>query len=396
MSTKRRLAIVGAGPMGLEAALLGVERGFEVSVLEAGRIGHGVERWGPVRCFSPFAMNSSARLRTVLGAAAPADDALLTGLEIVAQVLRPIAASTPLAGRVQEGTRVVAIGRARMSRGELAGHPVRGERPFRLLVEREEGEALLEADLVLDASGVTGQSVPFGAGLYAKGERALVGHPAVMRDLGALHQALGEGRLRGRRVLLVGHGHSAAHAIDLLDELARSAAGTALVWALRSPNARPIAEVADDPLPERARVATRANQLCAAPPPHLVVERRASIESVTPSAGRYEVALSNGRAQVVDAIVALTGFRPDLSLLSELAVEISPVTEGAGRLHRALAGVTDCLKVPEVAPADLASGEAGFGLVGAKSYGRASSFLMQAGLRQLETLFTILDPKGRG
>jgi hypothetical protein len=330
----------------------------------------------------------------VLGAEAPADDALLTGPELAERVLLPIAASAALAGRVVERTRVVAVGRARMSRGELAGHPVRGERPFRLLVERKDGEALLEAEVVLDASGVSGQPVPFGAGVYARGERALVGDAELMRDLGALQEALATGRLRGKRVLLVGHGHSAAHAIGLLDELGRAAAGTELVWALRSANARPIVEVASDPLPERARVAGRANALCAGPPAHLLVERRASIERVTREADGFSVELSSGRRHLVHAIVALTGSRPDLAPLSELALEISPVTEGAHRLHRAIAGVTDCLCVPAVQPADLASGEAGFHLIGAKSYGRAPTFLLQTGLRQLETVFGLLGPGG--
>ena len=41
----RRLAIIGAGPIGLEAALLGRERGFEVTVLEKGRVGESLRRF---------------------------------------------------------------------------------------------------------------------------------------------------------------------------------------------------------------------------------------------------------------------------------------------------------------------------------------------------------------
>ena len=379
-----RLAIIGAGPMGLEAALLGRARGFDVTVFEAGAIGDGVRRWGPTRCFSPVGMNQSARVRAALGALSPPDDALLLGPEIAERVLRPLARSDALAGCVRERARVVAVGRARMARGAYAGHPLRGERPFHLLVESEGRESIFEAERVLDASGVYGQPVPFGAGPPAPGERAL-GERA-LRHLGALHDAIERGALDGRRVLLVGHGHSAAHAIGLLDAIAPR--GTRVVWAVRTANRRPIDEVAGDPLPERARVARRANELASAAPAYLTVERRASVESVAPDGDALAVQLSGARPHVVDAIVALTGYRPDLSLLDELAVEISPATEGAARLQRAISSVTDCLSVPAVRPEDLASGEPGFHLVGSKSYGRARTFLLASGLAQLEAIFS--------
>ena len=98
------------------------------------------------------------------------------------------------------------------------------------------------------------------------------------------------------------------------------------------------------------------------------------------------MSLSGGRRVVVDEIVALVGYRPDASLLGELAVELSPASEGAARLTRALCNVTDCLAVPAVAARDLESGEPGFALVGHKSYGRSRAFLLQTGLAQLETI----------
>jgi hypothetical protein len=85
-------------------------------------------------------------------------------------------------------------------------------------------------------------------------------------------------------------------------------------------------------------------------------------------------------------VLGFTGYRPDLSFLSELALEVSPATEGAAGVARALAGVTDCLAVPRVRPSDLDSGEPGFHLIGAKSYGRLPTFLLRNGLTQLEAI----------
>jgi len=62
------------------------------------------------------------------------------------------------------------------------------------------------------------------------------------------------------------------------------------------------------------------------------------------------------------------------------------VTEGAAGIDAKLSNVTDCLNVPELAASDLDSGEAGFHLIGHKSYGRSSAFLLKDGIRQMETI----------
>jgi hypothetical protein len=366
--------------MGLEAALGGLERGLAVTVLEKGRVGESFRRYGATRLFSPFSMNLSGRARALLGDRAPAADALLTGLEMVERVLEPLAGLPLLSGRILTGHTVTAIGRARMTRREMSGHPLRGERPFRILVDTPRGEEVLEADAVLDASGVYERPAAVGVGgIPARGERGLDG--ALIQRLDAFRAALAG--LAGRDVLLVGHGHSAAGA---LVEMAAAPEPPRVVWATRSGNRRPCVEIASDPLPERARVAARANDLACDPPAFLTVERRAGVETFAPRDGRMTATLSGGRGGVFDAVLGFTGYRPDLSFLSELALEVSPATEGALGVARALAGITDCLAVPKVRPADLDSGEPGFHLVGAKSYGRLPTFLLRNGLDQLETI----------
>jgi thioredoxin reductase len=370
----RRLVVIGAGPIGLAAALGGLARGAEVSVFEKDRVGGSLLRWGETRFYSPLEMNVTDEMLQVLGSSRPDTDALFTGPEFVEQVLEPVAAS--LGSRVHPQHRVLAVGRAGMTRGDHAGHPLRAERPFRLLVGGPWGERWVEADVVVDASGTYGQPVRIGAGgLLAPGERAV----PLLQDLGSLHTE--KPRLEGKRVLLVGHGHSAAHGALLL-----AGAGSLVTWLVRSPNRHPVVDVANDPLPERHRVVAAANALAANPPPGWSVHRRAQVEWLRPEEGAVRVGFSRSAEVVVDVVVGLTGYRPDLSLLSELAVEISPATEGAAGIARALANVTDCLSVPLVTARDLSSGEPGFYLAGAKSYGRARTFLLRTGYLQLATL----------
>jgi hypothetical protein len=384
----KRLAVIGAGPVGLCAALAGVERGFDVTVFERDAVGQGLLGWGNTRLFSPFVMNVSVEARRELGREVPRDDALLTGPEMVERVLAPLAQSPRLAGRIRTGHRVAGVARAGMTRMDFAGHPLRSERPFCLLVATPGAEEFFEADAVLDASGVTGQPCWVGpGGLPARGERALDGR--ILRSLGSVARRLPE--MVGQTVLLAGGGHSAATALLWLEELSIVAPQTRVRWAVRTANRRPVTEVADDPLPERHRVASRSNDLAESPPSWLTVERRATVESLDAQAdGGLCVELSGNRSGIFAEIIALTGYRPDWSFLSELQLEVSPSTEGAGRLSRALDGVTDCLSVPAVGPEDLQSGEPGFFLVGAKSYGRSRNFLIRTGLQQLEGVLKTL------
>lgn len=371
----RRVIVVGAGPMGIAAAIGALDRGFEVTVLEAEEVGASLRTWGRTRFFSPFGMNVSPRMAELLDGSRPADDVLLTGGEFADLILLPLADREPLRGCIRTRTRVVGIGRRNLTREEYAGHPLRAERPFRLLVETPAGEETLEAEIVLDATGGYRIPKPLGAGgLLARGESRLRRPP--IRTLGEL--AAQRDALRGRRVLLVGHGHSAANAVDVLAD----GNGTEVIWAVRTPNRRPCEEVANDPLPERQRVVERANALAE----RLRVERRAMIESITESNGVYDVALTGGRRVEVDAIAAFTGYRPDGRIVGELAVETSPVTEGGARLHRAISNVTDCLAVPKVRKEDLESGEPNFYFVGSRSYGRSRAFLLRTGLQQLEMI----------
>lgn len=347
----KRVAVVGAGPIGLAAALGARKRGFEVTVLEAGEIGASLLRWGSTRFFTPLRMNWSG-----------GGDELLTGPEFVQRVLVPAAAELD----VRPHTRVVSISRRGLTRTDYAGHPLRAERPFRIITD---GDEILEADVVLDATGNTALPLPY----------AVRGRVDAIRTLGELDARKDE--LRGRRVLLVGNGHSAANAVAVLRD-----AGAEITWAVRTANRNPVEEIANDPLPERRRVAALANELAS----QVRCERRAMVESVARNNGHIDVALTGNRRVEVDAVVALTGYRPAADYASELALEISPVSEGGARLYRAISKVTDCLCVPKVAREDFATGEANYYFVGARAYGRSRTFLLQTGLQQLETILDAL------
>ncbi len=390
---KKRAVIIGAGPMGFETALRALDRGFEVAMLEAGRIGENIRQWQHVRFFSPFGMNISPRVRQALsGHKLPPDEAILTGGEFVETVLQPLSRLPQFEGKIHPGQRVVSIARSGLGKMGLPNHPLRTERSLRILTEDVEGrERIVEADLVFDASGVYGQPNWAGAsGMPALGERK-VGHRIIrhLRDFdGSELQCFA-----GKKILLIGHGHSAAHAAIALNNIIKRELSTQVIWAVRTDRAKPILEVPDDPLLERAKVAQAANELAANPPKNMRILRRTSLEALVEAVDLLKVKLKvwrNFEEVEVEKIIALTGYRPNLKMLRELTAEFSSVSEGVAGLYRALTNITDCLAKIAINPKDLQTGEPNFFSVGIKSYGRNPGFLLKSGVEQLDTIFSRL------
>ncbi|MGH7596732.1 MAG: NAD(P)-binding domain-containing protein [bacterium] len=392
-TNKKRAVVIGAGPMGFEIALRALDRGFEVTLLEAGHIGENIRQWQHVRFFSPFGMNISLRVRQALsGNQLPADDAILTGGEFIETVLQPLSRLPELQEKIHCGHRVVSIARAGLGKMGLPNHPLRTERPFRILTEDVEGcERIFEADLVFDASGVYGQPNWAGAsGMPAPGERHLG-----KRLIRHLHDFDGSEfqRYAGKKILLIGHGHSAAHAAIALNNIIKREPSTQVIWAVRTDRTKPILEAPDDPLSEREKVVQTANEIACNSPKNTRILRRTTLEALVEAHNSLKVKLKIGRnfdEVEVEEIIALTGYRPNLEMLRELSAEFSGVSEGVAGLYRALTNITDCLAKIEINPRDLQTGEPNFFSVGIKSYGRNPGFLLKSGVEQLEAIFSML------
>jgi len=387
------VAILGAGPIGLEAALAAATRGDDFTVFEAaGDVGGNVRRWGHVRTFTPWSMNVSPRMRAALPSA-PDGPTIPTGAQLAADLLEPIAALPALRDRIRLGTRVLAVGREGLLKHEAIGAAQRAARPFRLLVARPDGdEAIVHADVVIDATGTYANPNRLGdGGIDAVNERAFDDRiERFLPDLDA-----GGAAWAGRTILLTGAGHSAQTAAAKLAALAREAPGTRIVWAVRNP--RPDWGAVDaDPLPERAALAATAADLAAGGSPAVSVRPGCVTEALHARGGRIAVSLRNGGAEEleVDRILALHGGVGDHELYRQLQVHECYATTGPMNLAAALLGEAgdggDCLRVAAHGAETLRTPEPGFFILGAKSYGRMGRFLLQAGWRQVDDVFGTL------
>jgi cation diffusion facilitator CzcD-associated flavoprotein CzcO len=394
-----RIAILGAGPTGLEAALAAADRGLPFTLYEAAPgVGGSVRGWGHVRLFTPWEMNVSPRMRRHLataGGAPPDGGDCPTGADLVARLFEPIAVLPAVAPHLRLSTRVVAVGREGLLKHEEIATEERARRPFRLLVRgRDGGESIEHADVVIDATGTWGRPNRLGdGGIPAPGEAAL--DAEIARHLPDFARQTGD--WAGKTVLLAGAGHSAQTAVRDLAELARQAPGTRVMWALRSPW-RDDSPGAPDPLPERGRLAAAAAELAHGGSPAIEAWQGAAVEQISRPNGRFEVTLrtANGpRQAVVDRILALTGYVGDFELYRQLQVHECYATSGPMKLSAALfgaagAGAGDCLAQTSHGADTLTNPEPGFFLLGSKSYGRNNTFLMRVGWEQVGEVFGLL------
>ena len=388
--SKPRIAILGAGPTGLEAALAAAEAGNPFTVYEAAPTAAGnVRAWGHVRLFTPWDMNVSPRMRRYVDA--PEGLECPTGRELAERVFEPLAALPEIAPNLRLGVRVLSVGRQGLLKHEEIASPERARRPFRILLADGSGREWTEvADVVIDATGTWGHPNSLGdAGIPAPGERAFGGE--IRRDIPDLSREAED--WAGKTILVAGAGHSAQTAVVELAHLSRKAPETRVIWVLRSK--RPEwSGSAEDPLPERLRLVSQGAALAEGLLPAIVARPGFVVENVSKPNGRFAVALRNGdRTETVevDRILSLTGYVGDHSLYRQLQVHECYATSGPMKLSAALLGSGgDCLAQTTHGAETLANPEPGFFILGSKSYGRNNTFLMRVGWEQVGEVFGLL------
>jgi len=374
---ERRLAILGAGPVGLEAALYARSLQIPFTVYERGRLADHFWRWGHVKLFTAFGMNV-----TPLGLASvkkqkpnqdlPGMDSCITGREHIAVYLAPIAES--LQGTIQTDTLVLQIGRRGLLKEDDPGEGIRAKQPFRLLLrDKQNKERFEEADIVLDCTGTYAQHRWLGAGgIPAMGELAAEPHITYTLD-----DILGDRKnhYANKNILVVGSGYSAATTIINLAQVAADNQSTWVTWIARGSNSWPIKRVANDPLKERDRLAVRANNLATRTDANVEFHSQTVVEAIEPlgqdKGFRVTTRLSsNPRTFEVDRIIGNVGYSPDRLLYRELHV-LESYTNFA----------------PTTGSIAVATPEPNYFILGAKSHGRSSNFLLKTGFEQVREVF---------
>jgi thioredoxin reductase len=374
MSKPHRIAVLGAGPIGIEAALYAKSCGHSVTVYERGQVGEHLLRWGHVRMFTPFGANVSplglqALLREKRPKDIPAPADCLTGRQFREAYLVPLSESETLIESMHPQNLVMQIGRAANVKKSEADDRA----PFRLLVRSTNGaERIDTADVILDCTGTYATPNWLGDGnLPAVGElaaRQFIPH--------GLEDILGERKefYAGRSIILVGGGYSAATAICQLATIAEEHPSTWVFWLTRGPRGAPLSRIANDPLKDRDRLAVKANSLATRCDGNLEFHPQTVLDEVISHGadkGFHVAGKTNGKPVTwdVDRVMSATGFRADLRLSGSLLVN-----EPDGHIE---------------------TREPGYFILGSKSFGRDSAFLLKDGIDQVRRVFAILSGNAR-
>jgi hypothetical protein len=370
-----RVGVLGAGPIGLEAALYAKACGLTVAVYERGQVGEHLHRWGHVRMFTPFGMNATPLGLATLRAERkkrdlPAAADLVTGRQFREAYLAPLAESEDLLESVHTQTAVLHVGRPT---GPKKSDPDDGRRPFRLLIRQENGQERIDTvDVVLDCTGTYNTPNRLGDGnMPAVGELAAGPHLAR-----GLEDVLGakKDHYAGRSIVLIGDGYSAATTICNLAALAEEHPATWVIWLTRGPRGAPLPRIANDPLKERDRLAVRANSLATRCDGNLEFHPQTLLDEVIshgPDKGFRVAGRCNGKlvAWDVERVIGNVGYRVDLRLSDGLRVD-----PPAGK--------------PETR-------EPGYYLLGAKSHARDGGFLLRDGFEQIRQVFAAITGQPR-
>ena len=329
MSEQRPSRSSEQGPVGLAAAAHVLERGMTPIVLEAGpEAGHSVRQWQHVQLFSPWEYNvdkAAERLLAPTGWNSPDPQVYPTGAELLERYLEPLATKTLLRDVIRTSSRVTAVGRVGFDKAKTKG---RETAPFEIRYQNGKGPETLRADAVIDASGTWDSPNPAGAERPAGDRRTRGAGEDLLRDAGCPRKRpralCRQDRRRARRRTLRDR-----HA-DRSDDARAAGAGDERRSGCFAATTRPRPSAAapttsSSPAANSARTSPRSSRRDRS-------RSRPDFRSthVASTGDRLRVATGSGccgRHVVVDELIVATGFRPDLSFLSEIRLRLDPAIE---------------------------------------------------------------------
>lgn len=328
------VAVIGAGPVGLAAAAHLYVRGIPFLLFEAGpTVAANIQLWKHIRIFSPWKYNIDKAIRKLLSQTAwesPDDEALPTGGELFEQYFRPFYELPCISENTLLNAKVVSIGRKNVDKLKTFG---REKAPFVIQVIKDNERMQFEARAVMDATGTWSSPNPIGSGgVFATGElengdKVFYGIPDILGQ----HKD----RYKGKKVLVVGSGHSSINAILELEKLKARYPDTEINWVLRKENIRQVfGGQEDDALEARGALGIKIAELV----------KEGAVNVFTPFQVQ-EIIRKDGALAIVgiqdeqkfilpgiDEIISNTGSRPDFSFLREIRLSIDPSLESVSEI----------------------------------------------------------------
>lgn len=389
---KLPIVIIGAGPIGLAAAAHLAEQKQAFILLEAGQeIANNIRSWGHVTLFSPWRYNINKAAKSLLAGSdwvEPNLDVLPTGHELIDLYLKPLCELEQIKANLQLNSKVVGIARQLNDKMKTKN---RLDQAFTVYVEQANNIHVIEARAVIDATGTWGNPNPANTtGVWLQTEKALANNI----DYGIPDVYTNCEKYANKKIAVIGGGHSAINTLLALAELQQEHPSTKIVWIMRKNSVEEAYGGEEkDALAARGALGAKIHELVDS----------GKLEVITPfyiSQLKKEenikiVGTTNGERKVLtgfDELIVNAGSRPDFTINSELRLAIDTATESV----QALAPLIDpnehsCGTVRAHGEEILRQPEKDFYIVGAKSYGRAPTFLMATGYEQVRSITAYLS-----
>lgn len=385
------IAVIGAGPVGLAAAANLVDRGQKFVLLEAGpKVGSNINEWNHVRLFSTWKYNIDKVAKKLLvesGWESPSLDTLPTGKELVEQYLEPLANLPEIKEHLKLNSKVISISKKGLDKMKDSG---RDDTSFVIYVEHQGLTKRIEAKAVIDATGTWSQPNPINAdNIWTSDELSLQKH--IFYGIPNIQGSQRE-RYIGKRVAVVGGGHSAINTILELSELGND---VQIYWIMRKKKVEDAyGGEGKDALEARGELGRKIHQLVDAG--HVQVFTPFKIYSISKTNDgiefRGEYKDKDFKLPGIDEIITNTGSRPDFSFLREIRLSINAGTESVEALSPLIdPNLHSCGTVRPHGEEILRQPEKNFYIVGMKSYGRAPTFLMATGYEQIRSVVSYLS-----
>jgi len=396
------VVVVGAGPIGIETALYARFLGYDVQLIDHGKVAGNVLKWGHRKMFTPFQHNS-----TSLGLAAlraqepdlklPTPHDYLTGHQYANEYLVPLAKTDLIYDGVHVHSRIVSISRVQSQKEDPSSGEDRGGDEFRILIDsKSRGLWTARADIVIDTTGQhsLNRGLAPGSGTAIEPAEAEDVIKSAWLDILGKHQGI----VRDKHVLMFGAGGDAAYFAVALNQLAQSWPQTKLTWVtLPNGDGQPSLKNLSCPAtyapdPDWQALNQHASELLKGTSPAVIPVAAWGIERIDRvPMGSLLVTLLTGFEETLtrscDLVIQANGMRPQWDFVDSLRIDRCNQTDAPSRSSGLAAQSRDTRRWTGH---DLLTAEPHYYVLGAKSFGCRDGFLLQDGYEQIRGLFAMI------
>lgn len=379
------VAILGAGPIGLAAAAHLKTHNIPFIILEKGEAAANIATWEHVQLFSPWEFNVDVAAQKLLESTdwkMPKKDDIPTGQALREHYLLPL--SKLFKEQLRTGEEVIAITKLNTDKMKSTN---RANQPFLIFTKNGQSAKTYKARAIIDATGTWDHPNPASShGVLLPGEQAA--HAKI--DYTIPNIAASTARYMNKRVAVVVGGHSAINSLLQLVALKEAYPQTEITWILRKNRVEDaLGGGTSDELAARGALGLKMKTIISEK--IIQVETPFSIQSILEKEHGLILKGADKKIGPFDELIVNTGSRPDFSFHQELRYEIDPLTEAVPAIASLIdPNLHSCGTVPAHGEKELRQREQNFYIVGAKSYGRAPTFLMATGYEQVRSIAAYL------